>query len=224
MKKAEKHLGSLPEDIEDVLKLVEKSYNLSFEANELTHIRTFGELSDHIVSKIRLDNKNDCTDQQAFYKLRKAISNTSGGETSAIEPNALLTDLFPKRTRRKEIRKIEKELGLHLGALRPHYVLTYSLMLVLLISIVGLFFKWQLGLAGFAFSVIGFSVAEKTGNEFRDKTLRELIERMTRLNYFVSRREPGTVNITEVRDKIEKLFIENLGLEGKMIDRDSVIV
>ena len=97
-------------------------------------------------------------------------------------------------------------------------------MLVLLISIVGLFFKWQLGLAGFAFSVIGFSVAEKTGNEFRDKTLRELIERMTRLNYFVSRREPGTVNITEVRDKIEKLFIENLGLEGKMIDRDSVIV
>ena len=54
--------------------------------------------------------------------------------------------------------------------------------------------------------------------------MRELIERMTRLNYFVSRREPGTVNITEVRDKIEKLFIENLGLEGKMIDRDSVIV
>ena len=124
MKKPKKHLGSLPDDIEDVLKLVEKSYNLRFETTELTHIRTFGELSDHIVSKIKLDNRDDCTDQQAFYKFRDAISSTNGRNKSTIEPNMLLTDLFPRRTRRKKIRKIEGELGLHLGALRPHYVLT----------------------------------------------------------------------------------------------------
>jgi hypothetical protein len=81
-----KHLGSLPEDIEDVLRLVEKSYNLKFESNELAHIRTFGELSDHIVSKINLDYRDDCTDQQAFYKLRNAIANTSGGEKFKIDP------------------------------------------------------------------------------------------------------------------------------------------
>lgn len=187
MKTPEKHLGSLPDDIEDVLKLVEKSYNLRFETNELAHIRTFGELSDHIVSKIKLDNKDDCTDQQAFYKLRDAISSTNGRDKSTIEPNMLLSDLFPRRTRRKEIRKIERELSLDLRALRPHYVLTYSLIVVLVTSIAGLFFNWQLGLVGFGFAVIGFWIAEKTANEFKDKTLRELIDRMTQLNYFMSR-------------------------------------
>jgi hypothetical protein len=120
----------------------------------------------------------------------------------------LLTDLFPRQTRRKEIREIEKELALHLNALRHHYVLTYSLIVVLIISIVGLFFKWQLGLA---FSVVGFWVAEKTANEFKDKTVRRLIDRMTRLNYFKSRRESGTVNVKEVHNKIEKLFCRALG-------------
>jgi len=126
MKKPEKHLGSLPDDIEDVLKLVEKSYNLRFETNELAHIRTFGELSDHIVSKNKLDNKDDCTDQQAFYKLRDAISSANGRDNSTIEPNMLLTDLFPRRTRRKEIRKIERELSLDLRVTIPAPLTPYS--------------------------------------------------------------------------------------------------
>ena len=94
---------------------------------------------------------------------------------------------------------------------------------MLVTSIAGLFFNWQSGLVRFASSLIRFWIAEKTANEFKDKTLRELIDRMTQLNYLMSRRKSGTVNVKEVQNKIEKLFIENLGLEGKMIDRDSVI-
>jgi hypothetical protein len=55
------HIGTDTESIEDVLKIIEKSYNIKFETNELGYIRTFGELTDHIISKIKLPDNNDCT-------------------------------------------------------------------------------------------------------------------------------------------------------------------
>src|SRR5689334_19752693 len=99
MDKQEKHIGSVPEDIEDVLKLIEKSYDIRFQDNELGHIRTFGQLTDHIISKIKLGNQNDCTDQQAFYKLRTAIETVTGIDKRTLDPNAQLKDIFPRRKR-----------------------------------------------------------------------------------------------------------------------------
>jgi acyl carrier protein len=224
MDKQEKHLGSVPEDIEDVLKLIEKSYDIRFQENELGHIRTFGQLSDHIISKINLVDKNDCTDQQAFYKLRTAIEKIKTVDKSAINPRTRLTDLFPRHSRRREIKEIEKLLTFDLKALRPPHTVTNSLIILLLLSIVGLFIKWQFGVAGLVFSISGLWIAEKTGKEFKDKTLGELTARMTQLNYTKSRRQPGTMNTKDVKDKIEKLFVDNLGLEEKTIERDTVIL
>lgn len=224
MEKREKYLGSVSEDIEDVLKLVEKSYDIKFEGSELGHIRTFGQLIDHVISKIKLDDKNDCTDQQAFYKLRTSIEQIKGLDKSAINPKTHLTDLFPRNLRRKEIKEIEKLLTIDLKVLRPRHTVTNSLIILLLLSIVGLFIKWQLGVMGLVFSIGGLWISEKTGKEFKDKTLSELTDRMTRLNYVKSRRQPGTMNAKEVKDKIEKLFVDNLGLEERTIDRDTVIV
>jgi hypothetical protein len=63
-----------PDDISDLLIKVENSFNITFSDTELTHISMFGELCDHIANKIQLDHTDDCTSQQAFYKLRDAIS------------------------------------------------------------------------------------------------------------------------------------------------------
>ena len=224
MDKQEKHIGSVPEDIEDVLKLIERSYDIRFQDNELGHIRTFGQLTDHIISKIKLQDKDDCTDQQAFYKLRTAIEQIKTVAKSAISPKTHLADLFPRHSRRKDIKKIEKQLTLDLKALRPRHIVTNSLMILLLVSIVGLFIKLQFGIVGLIFSIGGGWISEKTLKEFKDKTLGELTERMTQLNYAKSRRQPETMNTTEVRNKIEKLFVDNLGLEERTIDRDTVIV
>jgi acyl carrier protein len=224
MDKQEKHLGSVPEDIEDTLRLIEKSYDIKFEANELGHVRTFGQLTDHIISKIKLDDKNDCTDQQAFYKLRTSIEQVKGLKTSTISPMTHLTELFPRQSRKIEISKIEKQLAVDLKVLRPRHAVTYSLIILLVLSIVGLFIKWQFGVIGLVVSISGLWASEKMGKEFKDKTLGELTDRMTQLNYTKSRRQPGTMNTKEVKDKIEKLFVDNLGLEEKTIDRDTVIV
>lgn len=223
MDKEEKHLGSVPEDIEDVLRLIEKSYDIKFEVNELEHIRTFGQLTDHIISKIKFESISDCTDQQAFYKLRAAIESIKDYKIK-VEPKTQLADIFPRRTRRKEIKKIEKLLGVELDALRARHFVTNSLLITLLISIVGLFIKWQFGLGGLLFSSAGFWISQRIGTEFMDKTLGELTDRMTQLNYLKSRRQPGTMNANEIHNKIEKLFSENLGLAEKTIEKDTVIV
>jgi acyl carrier protein len=223
MNNQEKHLGSVPEDIEDVLRLIEKSYDIKFEGNELGHIRTFGQLTNHIISKIKLESKCDCTDQQAFYKLRTVIE-TIKDHKKRIEPKAQLTDIFPRRTRRKDIKEIEKRLGLNLKALRPRHIITNSLLIILLASIVVLFIKWQFGLAGFLFSIGGLWISQRMGTEFKDRTLGELTDRMTQLNYVKSRRQSGTMNIKEIQNKIEKLFVDNLGLDEKTIDKDTVII
>jgi hypothetical protein len=97
-------------------------------------------------------------------------------------------------------------------------------MIAFVLSIIGLFFYWQLGLAGVIFSTIGLWIADKTGKEFKDKTLGELTARMTQLNYVRSRRDGRTMNVDEIHIQIEKLFVENLGLEEKTIDRDTVII
>lgn len=223
MDKEVKHLGSVPEDIEDVLELIEKSYDIKFEGNELEHIRTFGQLTDHITSKIKLENSVGCTDQQAFYKLRTAIEVIRKGKKS-IEPNTPLVDIFPRRTRRKDIRELEKLLALDLEALRPHHIVTNAFLIAVLFFIIGLFFKWQFGLVGLLFSLGGMWISGRNGTEFKDQTFGELIDRMTQSNYSKSRRHPGTMNSDEIHTKIEKLFIENLGLEKREIDKDTLIV
>jgi acyl carrier protein len=221
MDKQEKHLGSSPEDVEDVLRLIERSYDIRFEGKELEHIRTFGELTDYIIAKIKLEEKTDCTDQQAFYKLRSALGASKDVNGSRTSPETQLAHIFPVATRRKQIKEIEKQLGVDLKALRPRYWVTNFLMIVLLLSIVSIFMKWQLGLSGFLFSIGGLWISEKTAREFKDKTLGQLADRMTQLNYVKSRRHPGTMNSKEIRSKIEKLFIDNLGLDTETIDRDA---
>ena len=66
-----------PEDVGDVLKKVEKSFGFKFGDTELKDVKTFGELCDIITYKVQGDSTNDCTTQQAFYKLKTAISVTT---------------------------------------------------------------------------------------------------------------------------------------------------
>jgi len=224
MEKQENKLGRDVEDIEDLLKVIEKSYDIKFEKGELGHVRTFGQLTDHIISKIKSLDKEDCTNQQAFYKIRSAIEQIKTVDKSALSPTTQLADIFPRETRRKDIKKIEKKLGLDLEALEPKDYVTYSILLLLIISIIGLFINWRYGLCGLGISIAAFWVADKTAREFKDKTFGELIERTTQLNYARARRQQGTVNKKEIQEKIRKLFIEDLLLDDNEIDRDTVIV
>ena len=79
-----------PEDFGDTLLKLEKSFGIKFADNSMKDAKTFGDICDIIESQINLTDKDDCTTQQAFYKVRKAIGLTQNFDESNIEPQTKL--------------------------------------------------------------------------------------------------------------------------------------
>jgi hypothetical protein len=210
-----------PEDIGDVLQKVEKSFGFKFGETDLKDVKTFGEVCDIITNRVQDDNSSDCTTQQAFYKLRDAIAATQSINKSILTVDARLQDLFPKKQRWQQINAVESVLGFQTKILRPKHWITTFLALLLLASFVGLFFYWQAGMVGLAFSIAGFWFSERLGKELDLSTLGELAEKIAREHYKNVRRNPATINRNEVAEKVKELFIIDLDLEEKVLTRES---
>lgn len=206
-----------PDDLYDYLLAVETSLNIRFIGNELTHIATFGELLAHIVQKTQLADSDDCTTQQAFYQLRNAILSTVQIDLRLIAPGQHLTDLLPRQNRRSSIQKIENQLGYKLHILRPARWVTRIPVGLLFISLAGLYFNPAVGLAGLLLSIVGFWLANKTGNEFNIETLGQVAKKMTREHYLQSRRNTGTFNKKEVTQILSDWFFSNFSSHSPLI-------
>lgn len=213
-----------PDDISDLLVKVENSFDIKFDDTELMHISTFGELCDHIANKIQLDNSDDCTSQQAFYKLRDTISSTLQIDNKTISTNFSLADLLPRQSRRSRTKKLEKQLGFKLNILRPPHWVTGTLVIILLASLVELFFKWQIGLLGLVVSIAGLWFANKIGNELDLQTVGQVAEKMTRENYLKSRRNPKTFNKKEIEKVLTDWFSNDLDLDKSKLTREAKFV
>lgn len=213
-----------PEDISDVLVKVEKSFGFKFGDKELKDTKTFGELCDIITNKVQGDNSNDCTTQQAFYKLRKAIADTLLIDKTGITPDTDLQKLFPKNIRRQSFKNIDGHLGFKTKVLRPKHSITGTLAIIFITSLVGLFFFWQSGLVGLGVSIIAMAVANKFGIELDLLTVGQLADKLSRENYLKSRGVSMTVNKNEVVQKVKDLFIADLGLEEHQLTRQASFV
>lgn len=213
-----------PDDIRDLLVKVEKSFDIKFGDTELMQISTFGELCDHIASKIQLNNSDDCTSQQAFYKLRDTISTTLQIDNKTISTNYSLADLLPRQSRHSRTKKIEKELGFKLNILRPPHWVTGTLVVILLASLVGLFFNWQIGLLGLVVSIAGLWFANKIGNELDLQTVGQVAEKMKRENYLKSRRNPKTFNKKEIEKVLTDWFSNDLDVDKSKLTREAKFV
>ena len=212
------------EDAGDLLVKIEKSFDIKFGDTELMHIKTLGELCDHVINKIQLDNSDDCTTQQAFYKLRDAITTLFCVDNKAITTEVPLDNFLPRQKRKEQIKDLENYLNVHLNILRPPHWVTNTLLILLLVSIVGLFFKWEYGLLGLGISFSGLWFSNKIGNELDVQTVGQLAEKMTRENYMKSRRNPKTVNKNEIEKLLTEWFIDDLGLDKSKLTREAKFV
>lgn len=212
------------EDAGDLLVKIEKSFDIKFGDTELMHIKTLGELCDHVINKIQLDNSDDCTTQQAFYKLRDAITTLFSVDKKAITTEFSLDNFLPRQKRKEQIKDLENYLKVHLNILRPPHWVTNTLLILLLASIVGLFLKWQYGLLGLGISFSGLWFSNKIGNELDVQTVGQLAEKMTRENYVKSRRNPKTVNKNEIEILLTEWFIDDLGLDKSKLTREAKFV
>ena len=220
------------EDIDlDVLPIIETSYGIQFRENELKGVRTFGELCNIILSKITYQDTNDCTSQQAFYKLREAIVISCNIDKDTIKIDTPLAPLFPKDGRKKKINAIEKQLGFKLKILSPKGFIAGILAITLVLSFLGIFIALAFKLfhismyALFTFigSIFLMKIANLLGREFDVSTVGELAEKMTMEHYLASRRNTTTINKSEVVKNIEKLFISKLCLDMKEIKPETII-
>ncbi len=98
------------EGVNDILEKIEKFFDFKFGKNELEHVTTFGELCDIITSKVQGENEADCTTQQAFYKIRRALITSLDLEPEYIKTETTLLELFPKQDRKQRLKEFEEEL------------------------------------------------------------------------------------------------------------------
>jgi acyl carrier protein len=218
-----KKLNIDPEDVEDVLLKIEQSFDIEFKSEELKSVKTFGDLNAVVLSKISGENTNDCTAQQAFYRLRTTISKLNNSEID-INPQTALASIFPTEIRKQSVKNLEKELDIKLDILMPKLLIIRLLTLLLIVSFIALFLKPTYGFVGIVLSIILFEIAYKRGNEFSVYTLADLARKMSKYNYKKSRRHPLTVNLEEMKTLIKSIFVESLSLKNDELSDETIIL
>lgn len=213
------------EDISDMLLKVEESFGFKFGKTELKDVITFGELCDIITNKVLGDNTNDCTTQQAFYKLRKAISATLLIDKENITIDTDLQEFFPRRNRRQKIKELQRELGFSIDVLDIKEWMSWTIVLGFILSIIMFFFNWQIALSGLTFSILfSWTAIKFFATELELLTVGQLAEKISREDYFKARRNPTTVNRNEIAQKVKELFSKDLELEESALTRQATFV
>lgn len=200
-------------DLEEFLFQVEASFNIQLDWESLSVKMTFQELCKHITGKLSGQQTDDCTTQQAFYKLRASIVETLNLSPKEISINTPLDKLMTRKTRISDLKKITQRMGFESLSLQaPKLVLSF-LSASWLASIIKLFFNWEVGLIGICFSFLGSWIAEKYGKELYLDTLGDWARLLTREHYFKSRKNPLTFNKNEVEKILTDWFCECFGVE-----------
>jgi uncharacterized membrane protein/acyl carrier protein len=216
-----KKLNFLSEDVEEILIKIEKSFNSTFDVNEFNNAKTFGDFISIILSKINAENTDDCTSQQAFYLLKKAILEDNKIDTE-ITPQTELSDIFSKETRKEGIKNLEQRLNFKLDILIPKALIVRLLTLLIVVSIIGLFIRPTLGFIGIVLSIILFELAYRFGVEFQFNTVGDVANKMIKTNYFKSRRHSLAANLEEIKKQIATIFEEHLGLDKGELKAETV--
>ena len=205
------------ENIEDCIPTIEEMYNFKLEEGETEKLKNFDEFCDVIISKIKIENIESCTTQQAFYKLRNSLIEEKISEKEKIKLESKLFELFPRKNRIELVRKVEKNIGFKLNILKPPKFIFYSLVILSIISFVLLFINLKFGIWGIGFSIFGFYLCSWFGKEISIENLKELVEKITSENYLKVRRQSSTVNKSELKNILTDWFAENSGIEKQKL-------
>ena len=203
-----------PDDISEVLGKIEKSFAFTFEKGDLASTKTFGDLSDLVLKKVGDVYSNDCTTQQAFYKIRGALLSTLKVRKETITPLTTLAELFPDKNRRIKIKEFENALGFCTDILEIKEWQKWLLFLGVCVSLTMFFIKLEWALAGLCiFLLLGWIIQKLFATELKNQHVGELASKLTKEKYAAVRRTAFTVNKDEVIQTVRQLFSEELLLD-----------
>ena len=212
-----------PEDFGDTLLKLEKSFGIKFADNSFKNAKTFGDICNIIESQINLTDKDDCTSQQAFYKIRKAIGLTQTFKERNIEPQTKLEDIFPRSNRRQNVKQFLQELGFSVDILTMKTWLAVTIFIGSVLSLIAFFFSWQIAVSGLTFFTLFTWTVSKFSKEFEIPTVGELTEKISRENYSLARRHGETVNRKEIIKTIQDVFIADHDIEREHLTSDATL-
>lgn len=211
-----------PVDMSLFIREIEAYFRIHFYKEELLKVFKFGDLCDLIVNKLEEKESNDCTTQQAFYRIRKALSEAQLFDKNKLSPDTHLEEIFPLKQRRQLIEKFESQLGLRMELLAAGKGWPLFLgRLTLLVSLVTLSCSLLAGLLLMVAACAAILLAKLPGNKFGIKTVRELAEKMALAHYNMIRRSPNVVNQQAIVIKVKELFKKEFGLEDDALTGDA---
>jgi hypothetical protein len=212
-----------PEDFGDTLLKLEKSFGTKFADSSFKDAKTFGDICDIVERQINFTDKDDCTTQQAFYKIRKAIGLTQNIDETNIEPQSKLEDIFPRSSRRLNVKNFQQALGFSVDILSMKTWLSVTIFVGFILSLIAFFFSWQVAVAGLTFFASFAWIVSKFSKELDISTVGELTEKISRESYSLARRHSGTVNRNEIVTTIQDVFIADHLLDGEHLTRDATL-
>jgi hypothetical protein len=209
------------EDINDVILKLQKSFKVKFSKNAFANVKTFGDVCDVFENTITYENRDDCTKQQAFYRIRKAISLTQLIDESEIKLDNKLAELFLKHNRRQKAKEFQHRLEIRIKFLTYPGWLATIFETGMLLSFLIFFIDWKIALSGIACFSLAIKIAITLGKDLDLHTVRQLVEKVARENYSDIRRTAQTVNRSEIVATIIDSFNNDLNIEKKYLTRDA---
>jgi hypothetical protein len=209
------------QDVFDVVIKLEKSFGLKFEKEAFSNVETFGDLCDVFENYLNYPHVDDCTKQQAFYQVRKAISATQKISEDQIKLESTLSYLFPRNNRRKKAKEFKNYLGIDIKILTYPGWLASVFVIGFLLSLVAFFFDWKIALTGILFFISASKIANYLGKDLNLLTVRALTEKLSTEYYIDIRRTSGTINRKEISQIIIDMFSTDLGIEKTNLTRET---
>lgn len=213
------------EDFGDLISQIEQFFEIEFDYEDITNNITIEEFSELVISKMNMENGQECSNQIAFYRIRKALTEKLGIKKSVINTKTELNKVFPKKSRIKNWKHTFGELNYNGINLQPRSIPYGISILTTIISFFFFFGAYRVyAIPIFILSIITAKILVKYGKRFPAKTIGELTKEIVKNNYKSVRTEKGTINITEIKklifsqltDWFDPKEVRNMNMETKI--------
>lgn len=197
------------EEAEQVVQEICSSFDISLNPKEFHDVSNVGELIDRLSLKIKKKTVNNCTYQQAFYKLRE-LAVKSG-----------LNDIRPSYKIGRYSKKVIILLLRIKLAFPKTQVWSMNLSLSLLSGLIGIFGVIYMftslshGLVIVSLSILFYLIAVFLGKP-KLNTWREMVVEIVTYNYSKSRRNPSEFNQEEFKEIANHLFVDYFDIKGNL--------
>lgn len=188
------------EDYEDLIVMMEKSFGIRFETDDVENNMSIDDLANLVIAKVGLEPGNECSTQIVFYRLRQLFMDKLGFDKHQIKTQTALKTIFPSEKRREKWYDVFNNVDLDIPGLLPPMWLIGSLGLCIPIAVIFLFASyWVYGSALLLASLSGIYIANKLGKTLPATTIGDLAKLIARHNYRKTRGHLNNINVNEVK-------------------------